>query len=141
MGEPFRCRATLRSKTLLLAPSGNSLAWNKFNSPFGQSKPASLAAYDACESSEAFPTCTGEEYRPLPPQKTYTTANEPFFRRIPIFELEEAIPRPLLCKALLGINEETSDDEIVEILLSVDDHDPAKATLLQDMIVCVRKAD
>ena len=49
-----------------------------------------------------------------PDTTNYTEANEPYFKRIPDFELASLIPEPALQKQLIRLHEGSSDEEVQE---------------------------
>lgn len=80
----------------------------------------------------------GERQLPHFPESAYTEKNIPFFRRIPDFDLSEFVSQPLILKLLLEITEQTTDNEILQIVDHINESDPELACFLLDLIGEIR---
>ena len=84
-----------------------------------------------------------ENRRDLTPmaESAFTEANAPFLSRIPDFDVSEFVPEPYFVKQLRKIDENTSDDDVEELLSVIAERDAETGNLLFDLICEVRSND
>lgn len=76
-----------------------------------------------------------------PDASNYTEANEPYFNRIPDFEIASLVPEPALQKQLIRLNEDSSDDEVQEAFELVELKHSDKALVLFEMLFELKRGD
>ena len=76
-----------------------------------------------------------------PPVSNITQDNHPYFERVAGFSLNDVITKQSLKKAILQINEASSDEDVVECLELVEMAHPAEALVFLDMITELRKGN
>ena len=88
-------------------------------------------------------TQNDEQRRSVPhlDETKLTEANLPFFKRVPDFDIEEYVDQPYLRRQLLKIDENTSDDELQEVLGFVAESNPGAGNFLFDVICEVRASN
>jgi hypothetical protein len=86
---------------------------------------------------------TAHNRRDLTPlaESTFTEANAPFFSRIPEFDISEFVAESYFAKQLKRIDENTSDDEIEELLSAIASRDSEVGNLLFDLLCEVRASN
>lgn len=75
----------------------------------------------------------------LPASSSFTTDNKPFFSRVEGIDLENLVPQKAIRKLLNGLNENSTEDEVLEVLDAVADRD--LRTFLFDIIYALRTND
>jgi superfamily I DNA/RNA helicase len=83
------------------------------------------------------PTIVNSE-GPMPPASA-TGANIPYLRRVEDFELDALVPQGLIRKALLRLDEHSTDEDIAEVLEAVDGGD--LRCFLRDVLHLTRSGD
>ena len=76
-----------------------------------------------------------------PDATEYTEANEPYFKRIPDFDIALLIPEPALQKQLIRLHEGSSDEEVQEAFELVELKHSDKALVLFEMLFELKRGD